>query len=83
MLFKQIQAENCILIVLQVRNQCPNKIQISVANFLSFIYLILAATGSSLLVMNFSLVVASRAYSQVVVSGLLFAVVSLVAEHGL
>ena len=83
MLFKQIQAENCILIVLQVRNQCPNKIQISVANFLSFIYLILAATGSSLLVMNFSLVVASRGYFPVAVHRLLIGMVSVVLEHRL
>ena len=39
--------------------------------------------GPDLHCSSFSLVVASREYSQVVVSGLLFAVVALVAEHGL
>ena len=52
-------------------------------NFFLFIYLFsFGCVGSSLLHAGFSLVVASGGYS-VAVSGLLTAVASLVAEHGL
>ena len=48
----------------------------------NFIYLFLAVPGLYCC-SGFSLVVASRAYSLVAVRGLLTAVASLVAEHGL
>ena len=47
------------------------------------ICLFIGCAGSSLLLAGFSLVVASRGYSLVTVYGLLLAVASLVAEHGL
>ena len=53
--------------------------------FVSFLKhtFIFGCTRSSWLCAGFSLVVASRIYSLVAVRGLLIAVASLVAEHGL
>ena len=50
--------------------------------FLSFVYLFLAVLGLHCSA-GFSLVVASGGYSLVAVCGLLIAVASLIAEHGL
>ena len=48
-----------------------------------FIYLFIFGCAVSLSLLRFFLVVMSGGYSLVVVSGLLIAVASLVAEHGL
>ena len=51
--------------------------------FYKFIYFIFGCVGSLLLAHGLSLVAVSRGYSFIAVRGLLTAVASLVAEHGL
>ena len=53
------------------------------ASFLNFCLFIYGCTGSSLLLLGFSLVAASGGYSLAAVPGLLIAVASLVSEHSL
>ena len=54
-----------------------------ILNLFFFIYLFLGNTGSPLLPVNFSPVVAGRGCSLIATHGLLIAVASLIAEHGL
>ena len=53
------------------------------AKFFIIIYLFVFGCAGLRYCLDFSLVVASQGYSPVVVCGLLIAVASLVAEHGL